>query len=334
MTVNSARTHRYYILSLFVIFLSFFVVPSRVQALTVTPIRFELEGDPGQTVTRDVLIKNEEEARTYYISYANFEATGESGTPTFVEPRDGIGTWITTDSSIYVPQEGETLIPFSITIPENASPGGYFGTIFFGTTPPELEEGKVSVGSKIGVLVLLTVRGDAEEDGGIIEFDTKDSKNFFTSLPVSLFYRFQNTGADRIKPTGEITIRNVFGFVSERIPANQVEGNILPTQIRRFETTWMSGKKNASTEIQDVKGFFEKARYEWQNFAIGFYTAKIELSFGLSEQTSEEKVSFWILPWHFLIVFFIGVWIAFVTLRFLLRKYNARIIRKANLHRS
>ncbi len=335
MTVNSVRARRYSVLFYFTILFSFFVLAPRAQALTITPIRFEVEGDPGQTITRDVLIKNEEEeARTYYISYANFEAAGESGTPSFVEPKDGIGTWITTDKTIYVPQGGETLVPFSITIPQNANPGGYFGTIFFGSSPSEAQEGKVSVGSKIGALVLLTVSGDVKEDGGIIEFNTKDNKKFFTSLPVSLFYRFQNAGADRVKPIGEITIRNIFGFVSTRIPANEVEGNILPTQIRRFETSWMSGKKHASGEEQDIQGFFSKARYEWQNFAIGYYTAKIELSFGISEQTSKEKVSFFIFPWHFLVVFFVGLYLIFILFRFLLRKYNTQIIRKAKLRNS
>jgi hypothetical protein len=121
-------------------------VPS-VQALTVSPVKLEMRGDPGATVGSDFLLINEQdETQTFYVSFANFEAQGESGTPQFVESGEDLATWIH-----LVPSEGDdetnvlntvTLAPgatqkvyFEIQIPEDASAGGHFAAIFWGTSP-------------------------------------------------------------------------------------------------------------------------------------------------------------------------------------------------------
>ena len=52
------------------------------------------------------------------------------------------------------------VVPFLITIPQNAEPGGYFAAVFLAVRSQKLVGGgQVSVGGKIGVLILLRVSG-------------------------------------------------------------------------------------------------------------------------------------------------------------------------------
>ena len=46
--------------------------------------------------------------------------------------------------------------------------------------------------------ILLSVKGNVLEAGGLLDFKLKDNKIFYNSLPVSFIYRFKNDGDDRI----------------------------------------------------------------------------------------------------------------------------------------
>lgn len=280
------------------------------QALTLTPVRLELSGDAGNTVTSEItLINDRDTEETFYSSYANFEAQGETGSPNFVDPVEGLGTWIKTDEVVVLAPGTSKIIPVTITIPSNTEPGGYFAAVFFGTNNPNLgDAGSVSIGAKTGVLVLLRVNGEVSEQGGILEYDTKDHKRFFTSLPVDFYYRFQNTGGDRVKPEGDITVKHFLGFVRARIPANLVEGNVLPNQIRRFEASWQS--KNGTSVSSDEKlNFIESVKNQWFNFAFGYYKANISLVYGEAEKITESSVGVWVFPWQLLLTIIVVLFI-------------------------
>lgn len=323
------------ILLVTVVFGAVISFPYRASALTLTPIRLEISGNPGETLNHEITLINEKDVQeTFFSSFANFTANGETGNPSFTNDNTGIATWIEAPNSVSLAPGLSEIVNISITIPKNAEPGGYFGTIFWGTAPDIASPGEVSIGSKTGILILLSVNGDVKEEGGLLDFDTKDGKHFFSSLPIVFSYRFQNNGGDRIKPEGTILVRNTLRIKDAEFSANKVEGNILPTQIRRFETTLVGSRKNASEEPKNISGFFKKAKYEWQNFALGWYTARIELVFGDSAQKVEDKVSFFVFPWRFLIIFLVVVYGALRILKILLRKYNQRIIRQASLHNS
>lgn len=310
------------------------MLPFEVAALTVSPVRIELTGDPGTVIEGELILTNEQEAtRTFYSSSGNFEATGETGTPSFVPGEEGLATWIETASSITLGSGGEKEVPYTITIPQDADPGGHFAAIFWGTSPPKTEEGgQVSIGTKVGVLILLRVSGEIEEGGGVLEFSTKDKQKFFSSLPVTFTYRFHNSGDDRIKPEGEMTIKNIFGGTSAVLPANKSEGNILPQSIRKFEVSWEKTQNNKQQETsdKDIKGgFFQDLKREWNNFALGRYTANLSLEYGASNEKARASFSFFVIPWRILTLAISFLIIAFLLLAKGIKKYNQWIIAKA-----
>ncbi len=304
---------------------------SVVLALTVSPVRVETAGDPGTILKGELTLTNDQEGtRTFYSSFGNFEATGETGTPSFVSAEEGLATWIETVPSITLGVGEEKEVPYTITIPSNADPGGHFAAIFWGTSPAQIEKGgRVSIGAKLGVLILLKVSGEIQEGGGILEFTTENKQKVFNSLPIKFAYRFQNGGDDRIKPFGEITIKNIFGGTSAILPANESQGNVLPQSIRKFEVEWNPNKIETEIETAEKKGFFEGLKKERVGFALGRYTANLNLEYGASNEKAQASFSFFVIPWRILSLVILLLIISFLLFTKGLKRYNQWVIAKA-----
>lgn len=272
-------------------------------ALTITPIRVEIEGDAGQTVRSEVtLINDRDVSQTFYSSFANFEAQGETGNPAFVEANDDLGTWMKTEPSITLKPHAQITVPFTVSIPIGAEPGGHFAALFWGTVPESKDKGQVTIGAKTGLLVLLSVHGDVKNGGGILGYDTENGKHFFTSLPVNFVYRFKNEGGDRIKPDGSLVIRNIFGGKTKNISPNLGGGNVLPGSTRKFTASWGDGNFDSSLYSNFFSRFLGKAKYEWSHFAFGRYTATLTLKGSSNSIESVSKVAVYVFPWQLLLL--------------------------------
>jgi len=330
----------------FVIFFAIFSLnlPKNVFALTISPPRMELFGDPGEEVKGEIELFNEQnEAKTFYSSFENFEAQGESGAPYFLGCKaGGLCSWINTESKVELQPQERKKIPFTINIPKDAEPGGYFAAIFWGTSPPKNEEGgQVAIGGKLGALLLLTVKGNFKEGGGILDFKVENGR-FLNSLPIVFSYRFSNEGSNRIKPEGFITVKNILGFTSAKINANKGEGNVLPNSIRKFKAIWhkSSQKPNDLTKKEEIEilnkwsesrpklGFFDSVKNQWNNFAFGIYNAKLVLNYGLENKTTEANYIFFVIPWQLLSIVILLIILIVLIGRFGIKKYNNWLINK------
>jgi len=303
----------------------FFFFFNSVFALTISPARVELEGNPGNVFTGEVKIINDKDtAETFYTSFENFEAQGETGTPNFVSSNTDLASWINAPSQISIAPKEEMTMSYSVNVPEDADPGGHFAAIFWTTTPPGNTGEGVSISAKIGMLILLRVSGDITEEASILEFSTEDNKRIFNKLPISFFYRIGNGGGDRIKPTGELKIQNLFGNRA-RINANEGLGNVLPKSIRKFETMWAK----ADTSSSDEKlGFFGNVSWQWRNFAFGPYKAVLDIE--LSEDNNAEKsYMFFVLPWQLIIVVLLILGLIFFVYKKWLKNFKKKIILEA-----
>ena len=313
-----------------------FVQP--VLALTISPVRMEIKGDPGQTLRGEIELFNEQdETKTFYSSSQNFEARGESGAPYFLpDTNKGLASWISVQESVVLKADERKTIPYAIQIPQSVEAGGYFAAIFWSTTPPQSQGSgqQVSVSGKLGMLVLLSVTGELKEGGGLLDLKIEDGGRVVSSFPITFAYRFSNDGGERVKPEGELKVKNLFGFTTVTLEANRQKGNILPGSIRKFEIVWAE-KNQEKSDVVSVeekgkdKGFFSAVGNQWRNFALGPYKAELNLSYGKDNKTAESSFWFFVIPWQLLsiIVFILAVlglggW-------FGLKKYNRWIIKKA-----
>ncbi len=295
-------------------------IASPAFALTLSPAKIEVTGDPGSVLVGEIKLYNEQDREEkLYISYENFEPSDDSGTPRFVGATEGLATWIKTEQDVInMDAKNRREVPFRITIPSDAEPGGYFAAVFFGNQPPSEDGGQVSIGGRLGVLVLLRVSGDVPETGGITEFYPTKKQLVYSHLPISFTHRFSNTGGDRTTPKGEIQIKNMFGFSVDTVIANEIGGTVLPQSTRKFEAIWTAKKQ--------PKGFFGTVWHQVTNFHIGFYTANISLGWGTQNQTAASSTMFFMFPWQILVV----VSLLFVFLvgggRLMLNQYKKSLI--------
>lgn len=307
-----------------------------VHALTISPAKIEVVGDPGSVLSGEIEIFNEQdEPKTFYTSYENFEPRGDSGAPHFVGAPDGLATWIETQPEVTINPGERLVVPYKITVPQDARAGGYFAAIFFGNQPPASQSGgEVTIGGKIGALVLLRVSGDIEEKGGLTQFGVKDGKRFFSKTPVTFAYTLNNLGGDRIVPNGEIKVKNTFWLTSATLIANKNEGSVLPNSSRAFEVVWTDAPEDRKKKDQPEEapqGFFATAGAQLKDFHFGVYTAKLDIVWGETEQTAKDSFVFFIIPWQLLsIVFVILIILGLISIRFI-RRYNRWIIAQAQM---
>ncbi|HXK37964.1 MAG TPA: hypothetical protein VJ579_02770 [Candidatus Paceibacterota bacterium] len=298
-----------------------FSFAASASALTVSPTRIEIRGNPGQTLKGEMEIYNEQqEGKTFYTSFENFESRGDTGAPYFIGNKDGLATWMTSDAKIEIATGERVKVPFTITIPQSAKPGGYFAAEFFGTEQPKSgNPGDVSIGGKVGVLVLLSVNGDVEQAAGLSGFSGKGAQRFFTMLPVTLEYVFNNKGGDRVVPKGDIVIKNSFRSITAKLLANEREGSVLPGSPRRFSVAWGNEVSN------EERGFFSLALLQLSDFHFGWYTADLSLAWGDVPQTAVATYHFFVFPWQLMVCVFLVI----VVLRFILLQYKKNIIAAA-----
>ena len=337
LIINSVYGYLIISFVLLTIIAIFSLCNTSAQALTVNP-RLELNGNPGTSVITDLKVTNEErQSRTYYLRSQNFNSQDETGNPSFNVRREGLATWIRSPLSITL-GPGETInLPIVIDIPADASPGGHYAAIFFLVEPPNSDDlGNLGIGTKLGSLILLRVDGDFIQDADILEFGTVNKQKFFTHIPIQFYYRFQNIGEDHLKPIGDIQISNTIGMNTKMLLANTIDGSVLPKSIRRFTSVWDgsydSYKQEPVTDLvkTDSLSFWDAVNFQARNFHIGRYTAELEVAFGTEELKSDRaRFIFYIFPWQLFSVDAPAIIIALIILRWLLKRYNRYIIRKA-----
>ncbi len=304
-----------------------------VSALTISPVRIEMSGDADQVLHGELTLFNEQgEAKTFYSSAENFESRGESGAPFFLPDRIGLATWINIQEQVTLAPQEQKIIPFNISIPKDAEPGGYFSAILWGQTPSRAtESGQVVVGGKLGILVLLKVSGEIEEGGGLVSFSTKNKQRFLTAAPVIFAYSINNSGGDRIVPKGELKIKNTFRLTSSTLLANKNEGSVLPNSTRRFEILWgQDNPKNTDLKKDSFYSFFTNAvKKQWGDFHLGWYTAELNTYWGETVQTANVSYNFFVLPWQLLSVILIILFVLGFVGKIVIKKYNRWIIAQA-----
>ena len=152
------------------------------RGLIIDEFKFEIkDAKPGETFTRtfnvthDFIDRNKQV--TLYLKSMDFTSDGVTGTPRFLPydflaPEASLANWITFEkSSVFLSSYGQKeQITFTITVPEDAEPGGKYAAVLLSDTEGKVaidqndESQRLGLNKELGPLVLLTVEGDVRQD--------------------------------------------------------------------------------------------------------------------------------------------------------------------------
>lgn len=276
--------HRFTILS--IAFAALFI-PSGAEALTVSPPVIETEIAAGASWTRTIRIYNETEKDVrVHVERADTALTA-SETVSFVPPVPGgekLSSWLEQPLGFSLAAGAWTDVPLAIRVPEHASPGSYGAALLF-TPIPEGLDGSVGIIGKIAVVVIATVPGTITIDGRLLGFGLAEKASLndtiFDHVPRGYRFKVHNAGNALVVPQGLIVVRDWLGRHLFELAVNEDARRVLPDWQRTFET-----------KIENIRGL----RGEWQPFALGRVTAKLELRLG--DQVIRDELHFWIVPWR------------------------------------
>lgn len=285
-------------------------------SLSVAPTLFDMSAVPGQEWQSAVRVINTNSfPLTVYINVVNFAPQGEGGTgkflPVFENFTEGktLAEWITVpETEVTIPAQQTQGIPFTVDVPDDASPGGHFAAILVGTKPPRTDGDRLQIRTAQFVTSLFFVRvaGDVVENGSIREFRVKDG---FVSRPeIDFELRFENKGNVHLQPQGEISIYNMWGKERGVIPINHQThfGNVLPDSVRKFNFNW--------------KG-------EWSFAEVGKYSAVVTLGYGADgKKFVSSRTYFWVIPMKELSLIALGLISIILFVTWVIRLYVRKML--------
>jgi hypothetical protein len=270
----------------FVISISFLHFASAVFAqgaasVRIQPALFEEMIEPGEIYSSTIRITNLSDAeKTYYFVKKDIRSVDLGGIPTFADEGEETGfeisSWVEMETLSVTLGVGESsVVPFTITVPENASPGGHYGAIFVTLDPPRLRETGTGVGYQVGSILNFRVAGDAVEEARIRQFST--GRNIYRSAEkIDFLINIENLGNVAVQPIGTVEIVNSFtGRKVGEVPVNvEQRGRVFPFSERKFSPVW-----------------------EDDGFYFGRYEAIASFSYGDTARKSiSSSILFWVLP--------------------------------------
>lgn len=246
----------------------------------VVPATIEEPADPGQVLSQELKITNVSgEDKEYYIYKRDIVGVEEGGTPIFAEEgaeRTGyeITEWVDFPTEPITVKAGDTVVfPFTITVPENASPGSHFGGVFISAEPPRVRQMGAGVGFEVATIISIRISGDVIDDARVRSFST--DRLFYSTKNVSFNAKIENQGNILIRPRGPLEIRNMLGGDPELMTVNDSLAGVFPGTVREFTFSW-----------------------EDEGVGFGRYEAILALAYDgeNGQKTIDASLVFWVFP--------------------------------------
>lgn len=272
----------------------------------VGPGRAEIEVKPGQTVVYEISVANRiSDNRTFELTVEDVAGSNDAS-QAVVLLGDAVGPYTIKDyisfpSKTFTLNLGERArIPVTVTIPPNAAPGGYYGSVLVSTVQEApLVSGQTTrspIVARVGTLFFVTVPGEMKYEGETKALTLKNSQFWYEKGPIALNVVYENTGSVHLNPYGDLRIKNLFG---EEVGFVELEPwFVLPKSLRSREVTWD------------------------RELLFGRYVASVSINRGYEDIVDEQSVVFWVLPWKVVAGIFALVFIIFFGFRIFFRTFE------------
>ncbi|GAA4770746.1 WxL protein peptidoglycan domain-containing protein [Microbacterium gilvum] len=214
---------------------------------------FDYEVDPGAVVEDAMVVRNtgtESLALGVYAADAYTTAEGVLDLRLADEPLEDSGAWIALDVSEIVLAPGESAeVPFTVTVPTDASPGDHpAGVVTSLVTRTDGEP--LAVDRRLGIRINLRVAGELAPSAEVVDAQAvfAPSWNPFAGGTVTVTYRLENTGNTRVLADDAVALAGPLGVGAVALGA-QTTPEVVPGSVIVVERVladvpamgWLSG---------------------------------------------------------------------------------------------
>ncbi|MEZ4087401.1 MAG: LysM peptidoglycan-binding domain-containing protein [Candidatus Gracilibacteria bacterium] len=236
--------------------------------------QFNFEVQPGESIESSIIVRN---LGRDDITVATYSADGtNSSQGTFAltsksHEQKFLGTWVTFESpQTTIKAQDEVVIPFTLTIPANATPGNYGGGIAVEASSAELkgddelsQAGAVSTSARIYIRTFVSVPGEAINDYSWEKFTFNGKSDNNRS---QFHFSFKNNG-------------NSIAIVEPKITLSGIP------PLEKSELTLPQITLQPGTELNDIE-----LRWDDQP-SFGYYMATASVTFSEFDIARDEKIN-------------------------------------------
>lgn len=284
-----------------------FILPTSVHAI-ISPGFVDIKLTPGQNYSGYFDVAFERGGPdTMYLWTEQLDISDSTGTEfsrRVSRTEQTLANWIRLGRTVITKPESITYtngdnvvkIPYTMSIPADAEPGGHYAAIIVSSRPEQPQGGnQVAINKEEAFQILVTMDGNQKLDTALEWFRTKNNQLFFSNLPIEFEANFVNKGNIHVIPRGNIEVFQSGGKIAN-IALNSGQERVLPERTRIYSNTW----EEANGTTQPIT-FFDHVMYQLNNFRLGYYTAELQ-GYAGQQPPFKASVGFWIIPIHLIIV--------------------------------
>jgi hypothetical protein len=248
---------------------------------------FNYKLDPGAELTDYVGVSNYSDQPVTVDLYASDAFTTAAGgfdlLPADRQPTD-VGTWVVFNPEyrrLQLPARSRVDVPFTLTVPRNATPGDHAGGIVTSVAEAGTDSAgnRVRVDRRVGSRIYLRVTGDLAPAFTVERLDAR-----YTGTPspvaggtVTATYRVRNTGNVRLTGRPRMTAAGPFGILERTKDAPQLP-EILP-----------GGEYTATVEMRGVVPLFR--------LGVDLDLTPVAVNTAVPVQAAGRGTAVWAWPW-------------------------------------
>lgn len=207
-------------------------------SITLSPVDKHYTVKPGETITDNYVILNDGQMPYDFLTYAApYSVQDKTYDPNYDDtaaPRADVYKWVAfTQGKWHAGPRERVVVPFTIRVPENASPGGHYGVLFSETQPID-NNGSIVRKRRVGCVVYITVEGNNTVKGELkdIAIDW-----YQPNAPLTSKIEIQNTGNSDFPVTTRLVVKDLFGNTKY---THDEERYVLPETTRTIDLAWDS----------------------------------------------------------------------------------------------
>lgn len=229
-----------------------------VESITLSPVAKRYELKAGETKTDTLTVVNDGREPYDFIAYAKpYSVASENYVPDFTSNSTNSDAyrWVKFDKPKYHLEAGaSTTVGYTMTVPENAAPGGHYGVLFVETQPKEVVGGGNAVVRKkrVGAILYATVDGKYEIGG---QQDSADIPLLQFESPLTSTLKTSNNGNTDFIDSVSFRVSDIFGTLKYE---EKKDYPILPQTARKMKLEWKGAPSFGLYKVDLTSSFLDQ----------------------------------------------------------------------------